>query len=194
MLDTSDHDRAVDLLDAVLGERGAQPLPVGLQRGDQQRARGVDVEAMDDAAAQTSLADPVNSGMPRDHEVENRSRFVLAQRMHRHSGRLVDGEPAGPLRAQPQRQLRRGERALLVAARERRNRQLAAARDARALVALAEPAPVEAHGAAREQPAHLGPRKLELLGQEEIKTPSRVLRVDDERARGKGHGDKVAAH
>ena len=76
-----------------------------------------------------------------------------------------------------------GERALLVAARERRHLELASAREAHPLFALAERAPVQAHGAAREQPAHLGARELELLGQEQVETPSRVLRRNDERAR-----------
>ena len=194
VLDAPEHERAVDLLDPVFGERTAQPLPGRLERRDQQRARSVDVEPVHHAAAQTALADPVHFGVSRDHRVQDGSGLVLAQGMDGRPGGLVDGEPARPLRSQHERCPRIGERALLVAARERSNPQLDSARESLALLGFPERASVPRHGAAREQAAHLGARQLELLGQEQVETPSRVLRAYEQSARAGSHADRVAAH
>ena len=182
--DAPEHERAVDLLDAVLGERARAAAPSSPAASRPATLPEVSTSSRCTTPLRSPPSPtPCTSGCRAITRVQQRPRLVLAQRMHRHAGGLVDGEPAGPLRAHHEPAPGIGERALLVAARERRDRQLAAAREARALLAFAERAPVQAHGAAREQPAHLGARELELLGQEQVETPSRVLRRNDERAR-----------
>ncbi len=52
-----DDERAVALVDPVLAERGPQPEPRRLLGRDQQHAGGIDIQAVDDAAAQPPLAD-----------------------------------------------------------------------------------------------------------------------------------------
>src|SRR5262249_61964943 len=99
------HDGAVALLDAVAREGLAQPAPRALLGRDEEHARGVDVEAVDDAAAQAALADAVELGVPRDRGVQHRAALALVEGMHRRSRGLVDGEPAGPHREDGARRL-----------------------------------------------------------------------------------------
>ena len=61
------------------GERGAEALPGVVARGEEERAGGFDVEAVDDAAAQAALADAVYKRETRDERVEQDRREDLAQ-------------------------------------------------------------------------------------------------------------------
>ncbi len=163
-----DHECAIALVDPVLAERGPQPEPRRLLGRDQQHAGGIDIQAVDDAAAQSPLADAGQLGPPGHQRVQQRPPFVLAQRMHRLPGRLVDRDPAGPLGPHDQRGLRLRPHAPGVRRGKAGDLDPLAGRDGARLVAIAERAGIELDAAAREQRPHRRPAHAEAGGQHPV--------------------------
>ena len=174
--DAPQHQRAVDLLDAVLGEGAAQPLPALRLASPSTTCPRCPRRA---DAPRRCAARPRRPRAPRgSRAISAFSRVPVSSSRSGCTGMpagLSTASQPGPCARTTSSASRLGDRALLLAAREGRDRDRRRARQARALLGFADPAPVQLDGAAREQAAHLRARERELLGEEEIETPSRVF-------------------
>jgi len=183
----TDDQGAVGLLDTVIPEGGAQSLPGRLCGSHEQDSRGVDVQAVDDTAAQAALSHTLEPRVLRHHGPQHGPGLILLQGMDRHPGGLVHRQPTRP-RAQQHRAGTGGlalaqdsglaRDALLLANAEGLDLQLAADRQGQTLVAGAQAATVEADPAPGQQPAHLGARDSQSIRQEPIGSQPRLGGLD----------------
>ena len=89
-------ERDVGLLDGAVLELLREGVVRGVVLRDEDDARRVAVEPVDDAGAQHA-ADAGEIGAVREDRVDERAGRVAGRRMHRHAGRLVDDEHVGVL-------------------------------------------------------------------------------------------------
>ena len=175
-----EHDRVVDLLHLVFAKSATDPLPTLGCRREEQHARGIDIEPMDDAAAQPALAHAHDLGMARDDRRERRAALADREWVDRHSGGLVDRDPAGPRRDELDRELRLRRRNALLRGQPGRNLDLGAESDEFSLVGGPARAAIEPHAAPREHPAGLGARTSQRPGDAGVEPAPRRGRVDRE--------------
>ena len=179
-LESPEHDRLVQLLHFMLAESATQPLPARGFRREEQHTRSVDIETMDDTAAQPALADADDLRMTRHYGPERGAALADEKRVHRHSGRLVDRQPARTRRHEVESDLGLGIRHSLLGRHPGGNLHLTARREDLSLVGRTACAAVDPHPPRRQHAPGLGPRATERLGDTSIEPASGGGRFDRE--------------
>jgi D-citramalate synthase len=186
-LERTDHECAIEFIDAMLPKGSAQALPGIFLRRNEQYARSTDVEPMDDPTTQTALPHAVDLGKSGDHRIQHGVDLILSKRVHGTSGGLVDREPAASLREHPERLVQSGQRPLVFRPRKGGHLDDGPRLKAQALGVLIHAAPTDAHGAAREQPTHLRTREPQALGEKPVESLAAIFFLDRQRLAGLGH-------
>jgi hypothetical protein len=166
-------------------------LPDLFARREQHCAGGVNVQAVHDPAPQTRFPNTVNFWEPGDQHVQHGVGLVCSERMNRSSSGLVDGEPTRTAAEHDERAIRLLDRAFVFAPRERGDLDDGAGLEVPAFGIFGNIAPCDADSAARKQPANLGTRQSQMLGEKTVEPLPAILLSNRQRVRGIGHGTSL---
>ena len=169
---------SVDLLDTALAEPLAQSLPSVFSGREENDPRSVDVESMNHPAAKPPLTDALHPRVAGAERVQEGACLLLAQRMNRDPGWLVESQPARSRGQHTKRQIGLGTGLLVFGADERGDLDLGSPGNGASLGRLADHPALDADCTASQQPPDRRTGEFELSGEIQVETSAAVLLLD----------------
>ena len=183
-LDIAFDQGAVALGDAMLAERTAQPIPLGILGGYENHSGCLDIQAVNHSTAEPALPHPMHFGTKGRDVAEQGALFPLLERVHRHARGLGQGQPTRAFGEHRGRGLRfpgLGD-PLVRRSHEGLHPQLALGLERAALVAGRQGPAIQGHRAPLQQAPRLTAGEVEFGGEKEIQAHALRPGAEDQEA------------